>query len=141
VCVKTGWQVQALCLMGNHFHLVVETPQGNLVECDHRATEDKNIGKHNATRVIKTKNRPLYGQPAKKRVFPFPKTLPDLPACPPFARRENPKPGKRPRHDGICRRSRAASPSKVSRKSVALPTPRALAIALSERHIPLLPPR
>ena len=30
-CGKTGWQVQALCLMGNHFHLVVETPQGNLV--------------------------------------------------------------------------------------------------------------
>ena len=31
VCVKTGWQFHALCLMGNHFHLVVETPQGNLV--------------------------------------------------------------------------------------------------------------
>ena len=31
VCVKTGWQVHALCLMANHFHLVVETPQGNLV--------------------------------------------------------------------------------------------------------------
>jgi REP element-mobilizing transposase RayT len=31
VCAKTGWQVQARCLMGNHFHLVVETPQGNLV--------------------------------------------------------------------------------------------------------------
>src|SRR5580704_7319029 len=30
-CEKTGWQVHALCLMGNHFHLVVETPQGNLV--------------------------------------------------------------------------------------------------------------
>ena len=30
-CGKTGWEVQALCLMGNHFHLVVETPQGNLV--------------------------------------------------------------------------------------------------------------
>jgi putative transposase len=30
-CDKTGWQVHALCLMGNHFHLVVETPQGNLV--------------------------------------------------------------------------------------------------------------
>ena len=30
-CVKTGWQVHALCLLGNHFHLVVETPQGNLV--------------------------------------------------------------------------------------------------------------
>jgi putative transposase len=30
-CAKTGWQVHALCLMGNHFHLVVETLQPNLV--------------------------------------------------------------------------------------------------------------
>jgi putative transposase len=30
-CVKAGWQVHAYCLMGNHFHLVVETPHGNLV--------------------------------------------------------------------------------------------------------------
>jgi len=30
-CAKTGWQVLALCLMPNHFHLVVETPRGNLV--------------------------------------------------------------------------------------------------------------
>lgn len=30
-CAKTGWQVHALCLMGNHFHLVIETPQANLV--------------------------------------------------------------------------------------------------------------
>jgi REP element-mobilizing transposase RayT len=30
-CAKTGWQVHALCLMSNHFHLVVETPRGNLV--------------------------------------------------------------------------------------------------------------
>ena len=29
-CVKTCWQVHALCLMPNHFHLVVETPQSNL---------------------------------------------------------------------------------------------------------------
>ena len=29
-CAKTGWQVHAYCLMGNHFHLVVETPQANL---------------------------------------------------------------------------------------------------------------
>ena len=28
---KTGWQVLAYCLMPNHFHLVVETPRGNLV--------------------------------------------------------------------------------------------------------------
>jgi REP-associated tyrosine transposase len=31
VCQKTGWQVHAYCLMKNHFHLVVETPQPNLV--------------------------------------------------------------------------------------------------------------
>ena len=30
-CGKTGWQVPAFWLMGDHFHLVVETPQGNLV--------------------------------------------------------------------------------------------------------------
>jgi putative transposase len=30
-CDKTGWQVHAYCLMSNHFHLVVETPQPNLV--------------------------------------------------------------------------------------------------------------
>src|SRR6266481_1389789 len=31
-CQKTGWQVHAYCLMSNHFHLVIETPQPNLVE-------------------------------------------------------------------------------------------------------------
>ena len=30
VCLKTGWQVHAYCLMSNHFHLVIETPQANL---------------------------------------------------------------------------------------------------------------
>src|SRR5580765_1468109 len=30
-CQKTDWQVHAYCLMCNHFHLVVETPQANLV--------------------------------------------------------------------------------------------------------------
>lgn len=29
-CAKTGWQVHAYVLMGNHFHLVAETPQPNL---------------------------------------------------------------------------------------------------------------
>jgi REP element-mobilizing transposase RayT len=29
-CAKTGWEVHAFCLMPNHFHLVVETPQPNL---------------------------------------------------------------------------------------------------------------
>jgi len=26
-CAKTRWQVHAWCLMRNHFHLVVETPE------------------------------------------------------------------------------------------------------------------
>ena len=30
-CAKTEWQVHAYCLMRNHFHLVLETPQPNLV--------------------------------------------------------------------------------------------------------------
>jgi len=30
-CEKTGWQVHAYVLMGNHYHLLVETPEGNLV--------------------------------------------------------------------------------------------------------------
>ena len=31
VCRKTAWQVHAFCLMNNQFHLVIETPQPNLV--------------------------------------------------------------------------------------------------------------
>ena len=30
-CAKTDWQIHAYCLMNNHFHLIVETPKGNLV--------------------------------------------------------------------------------------------------------------
>jgi putative transposase len=30
-CEKTGWRVPAYVLMNNHYHLLVETPQGNLV--------------------------------------------------------------------------------------------------------------
>jgi REP element-mobilizing transposase RayT len=30
-CQKTGWQTHAYCLMPNHYHLVVETPNANLV--------------------------------------------------------------------------------------------------------------
>ena len=30
---KTGWEVHANWLMGNHFHLVVETPNANPVAC------------------------------------------------------------------------------------------------------------
>jgi len=31
-CQKTDWQIHAWCLMHNHFHLVTETPRGNLVD-------------------------------------------------------------------------------------------------------------
>jgi REP element-mobilizing transposase RayT len=30
-CQKASWQVHAYCLMGNHYHLVLETPNANLV--------------------------------------------------------------------------------------------------------------
>jgi REP element-mobilizing transposase RayT len=30
-CQKTGWQMHAYCLMPNHYHLVLETPEPNLV--------------------------------------------------------------------------------------------------------------
>ncbi len=30
-CARSAWQVHAYCLMSNHFHLVVETPQPTLV--------------------------------------------------------------------------------------------------------------
>ena len=31
-CQKTDWQIHAYCLMSNHYHLVIETPNANLVE-------------------------------------------------------------------------------------------------------------
>ncbi len=30
-CEKTGWEIHAYVLMANHYHLLVETPEGNLV--------------------------------------------------------------------------------------------------------------
>src|ERR1043166_6531849 len=32
VCAKTTFQVHAFCLMHNHFHAVIETPNANLIE-------------------------------------------------------------------------------------------------------------
>src|SRR5437870_4946261 len=31
-CGMTGWRVHAWVLMGNHYHLLIETPEANLVE-------------------------------------------------------------------------------------------------------------
>ena len=30
-CARTGWRVHAFVLMTNHYHLLVETPEANLV--------------------------------------------------------------------------------------------------------------
>ena len=38
-CDKTGWQIHALCLMGNHFHLVAETPRACLLYTSDAADE------------------------------------------------------------------------------------------------------
>ena len=32
VCGRTGWRVHAFVLMSNHYHLLVETPEANLVD-------------------------------------------------------------------------------------------------------------
>jgi putative transposase len=29
-CEKTGWRIHAYVLMGNHYHLLAETPEANL---------------------------------------------------------------------------------------------------------------
>ena len=31
-CVRTGWRIHAFVLMGNHYHLLIETPEANLVD-------------------------------------------------------------------------------------------------------------
>src|SRR5947209_1649048 len=31
-CQKTGWRIHVYCLMPNHFHVVIETPNPNLVD-------------------------------------------------------------------------------------------------------------
>ena len=34
-CARTGWRVHAFVLMGNHYHLLLETPEANLVRGMH----------------------------------------------------------------------------------------------------------
>jgi REP element-mobilizing transposase RayT len=34
-CQKAGWQVHAYCLMRNHYHVVLETPNANLASVTH----------------------------------------------------------------------------------------------------------
>ena len=39
-CARTGWRVHAYVLMGNHYHLMIETPQANLVAGDALVPDD-----------------------------------------------------------------------------------------------------
>jgi len=43
-CQRTGWQVHAYCLMRNDYHVVVETPNANLVPSQGRANGRRRIG-------------------------------------------------------------------------------------------------
>jgi REP element-mobilizing transposase RayT len=43
-CLKTDWLVQAFCLMKNHYHLAVETPNANLVVNVEMNEKRKNTG-------------------------------------------------------------------------------------------------
>jgi REP element-mobilizing transposase RayT len=53
-CAKAGWQIHAYILMPNHFHLVVETPQPNLV-----AGMKWFLGTYTSLRVVVTVSRRL----------------------------------------------------------------------------------
>ncbi len=69
-CAKTGWQIHAYCLMGNHFHLALETPQPNLRSVP-RAARPVVFQLANSRLPQKTKNKhnkkylPVYSQYGK----------------------------------------------------------------------------
>jgi len=57
-CQKTDWQVHADCLMRNHFHLVVETPNGNLVDRllgEHGILQDSAAGRQQFERQMEAR--------------------------------------------------------------------------------------
>ena len=49
-CQKTGWQVHAYCLLSNHFHLVFERRNANLVEGMRWLLSAYRIHRHKLTR-------------------------------------------------------------------------------------------
>jgi len=53
-CVRTGWRVQALVLMSNHDHLMIETPQANLVAGDALVPDDMDNASPQAARAQRT---------------------------------------------------------------------------------------
>jgi REP element-mobilizing transposase RayT len=67
-CRKTGWQVHGYCLMRNHFHLVIETPQANLVAGMPRAVcHDARKGRYTGSHWSKPVAPPLHSTRAALR--------------------------------------------------------------------------
>lgn len=81
-CERAGWQVHAYCLMGNHFHLVVETPQPTLVagmkwflgtytqrfNARHRMRGHLFAGRYKSLADYAWSSFPEYLKPTKRRV-------------------------------------------------------------------------
>src|SRR3989442_11496833 len=44
-CLTTEWQIHAYCLLGNHFHLVLETSRPD-IRCRGAPTNTNNMGMH-----------------------------------------------------------------------------------------------
>ena len=62
-CGKTRWQVHVYCLMSNHFHVVMETPEPNLVTTRKSAIIQE-AGEAPAERLIFTGLQALKWGPA-----------------------------------------------------------------------------
>ena len=67
-CQKTGWRIHAYVLMGNHYHLLVETPEPNLVagmKWLQGAYTQRYNGRHKGSRTRKGElihqSRPQFG--------------------------------------------------------------------------------
>jgi REP element-mobilizing transposase RayT len=60
-CEKTGWEIHAYCLMRNHFHLVLETPNANRVEGmrwllgEHGIGQDTAVGRQEFERQMEAR--------------------------------------------------------------------------------------
>ena len=67
-CEKTDWQRHGYCLMRNHFHLVLETPQANLVAGMPRAVcHDARKGRYTGSHWSKPVAPPLHSTRAALR--------------------------------------------------------------------------
>jgi REP element-mobilizing transposase RayT len=68
-CQKTNFQVHAYCLMRNHFHLVIETPEANLVAGMRWLLREGTVGTGCARPTRPASRLPTIA-PTAKKVFP-----------------------------------------------------------------------